>query len=389
MKIALIGVGQGGGKITEAFIRYQQETNEAAIQEAIAVNTASADLRGLELVPAENRVLVGQADVRGNGVGADNELGAEVLSNDIEEVQNAIQSIRLHEIDAFLIVAALGGGTGSGGAPVIAEHLSEVYETPVYGLGVLPGRNEGAIYSLNAARSFKTFVDSVDNLFLFDNGAWSSSGETIEEGFERINEELVTRYSLLFNAGEAVTKEDVGESVVDASEIMNTLDSGGISSIGYASESVEDEINTGIISRLRGDPKPDKTNLTNRLTSLTRRATLGRLTLPAEVESAERALVVTSGHPRFLGRKGLERSRKWIEDETGSMEVRGGDYPIPEAKSVGTIVLLSGLSDIPRIKELQQVAIEAQKRQKEISQGSEQRLKELVQDQEDDIESLF
>jgi len=76
--------------------------------------------------------------------------------------------VAVHEIDAFLVVAGLGGGTGSGGAPVIARHLKRIHTEPVYGLGILPGSDEGGIYTLNAARSLKTFVDEVDNLMLFD-----------------------------------------------------------------------------------------------------------------------------------------------------------------------------------------------------------------------------
>ncbi|MFB6186953.1 MAG: cell division protein, partial [Halobacteriaceae archaeon] len=81
-----------------------------------------ADLMGLEHVPADNRVLIGQARVKGHGVGADNELGAEIAEEDQDEIMGAIDNIPVHEIDAFLIIAGLGGGTGSGGAPVLAKH---------------------------------------------------------------------------------------------------------------------------------------------------------------------------------------------------------------------------------------------------------------------------
>src|SRR6056297_4223089 len=178
MKLAMIGFGQAGGKIVDKFVEYDRRTGAGVVRSAIAVNTAKADLAGLDNVPQENRVLIGQARVKGHGVGADNELGAEVAEEDIDEVQNAIDQVAVHEIDAFLIVAGMGGGTGSGGAPVIAKHLKRIYTEPVYGLGILPGSDEGGIYTLNAARSFQTFVREVDNLMLFDNDAWRSSGES-------------------------------------------------------------------------------------------------------------------------------------------------------------------------------------------------------------------
>ncbi|MFT4881102.1 MAG: cell division GTPase FtsZ, partial [Salinirussus sp.] len=172
MKLAMIGFGQAGGKIVDKFLEYDQRTGSQVVRSAVAVNTAKADLLGLEQIPQENRVLIGQARVKGHGVGADNELGAEIAEEDIDEIQGAIDSIPVHEVDAFLIVAGLGGGTGSGGSPVVAKHLKRIYTEPVYGLGVLPGSDEGGIYTLNAARSFQTFVREVDNLLVFDNDAW-------------------------------------------------------------------------------------------------------------------------------------------------------------------------------------------------------------------------
>jgi hypothetical protein len=149
---------------------------------------------GLEHIAEDQRVLIGQSRVKGHGVGADNELGAEIAEEDIDEVQGAIDSIPVHEVDAFLVVAGLGGGTGSGGAPVLAKHLKRIYTEPVYGLGILPGSDEGGIYTLNAARSFQTFVREVDNLMVFDNDAWRKTGESVQGGYEEINEEIVRRF---------------------------------------------------------------------------------------------------------------------------------------------------------------------------------------------------
>jgi cell division GTPase FtsZ len=388
----MIGFGQAGGKIVDKFIEYDERTNSGIVRSAVAVNTAKADLMGLEKVPKENRVLIGQARVKGHGVGADNELGAEIAEEDIDEVQGAIDSIPVHEIDAFLVVAALGGGTGSGGAPVLAKHLKRIYTEPVYGLGVLPSGDEGGIYTLNAARSFQTFVREVDNLLVFDNDAWRQSGESVEGGYDQINDEIVRRFGVLFGAGEVQAGDEVAESVVDSSEIINTLSGGGVSTVGYATEEVQ-RSDGGLLSRFKGgddggDEGMEAANTTNRVTSLVRKATLGRLTLPCEIKGAERALLVMAGPPKHINRKGMERGRKWLEEETGSMEVRGGDYPLDEPY-VASAVLLSGVTDVPRIKELQQVAIEAQDNIEEIREESEKELEKLVEDDEDELDPLF
>ncbi|QSG03738.1 tubulin/FtsZ family protein [Natranaeroarchaeum sulfidigenes] len=393
MKLAMIGFGQAGGKIVDKFLEYDDRTGSGIVRSAVAVNTAKADLMGLDRIPQENRVLIGQSRVKGHGVGADNELGAEIAEEDIDEVQGAIDAIPVHEVDAFLIVAGMGGGTGSGGAPVLAKHLKRIYTEPVYGLGVLPGSDEGGIYTLNAARSFQTFVREVDNLMVFDNDSWRQSGESVESGYAEINDEIVRRFGILFGAGEINQGDEVAESVVDSSEIINTLSGGGVSTVGYAREEVDKtgSDDGGLLSRFTGgdEPEIDTAHTTNRITSLVRKAALGRLTLPCEIEGSERALLVLSGPPQHLNRKGIERGRKWLEEQTGSMEVRGGDYPVPESNFVASVILLAGVSNVPRIKELQQVAIEAQDNIEDIRSESEENLESLVEDDEDELEPLF
>jgi cell division GTPase FtsZ len=387
MKLAMIGFGQAGGKVVDKFVEYDRRTGSGVVRSAIAVNTAKADLAGLENVPEENRVLIGQARVKGHGVGADNELGADIAEEDIDEVQGAIDQVPVHEIDAFLVVAGMGGGTGSGGAPVLANHLKRIYTEPVYGLGILPAQDEGGIYTLNAARSFKTFVDEVDNLLVFDNDAWRETGESVRGGYDRINEEIVRRFGILFSAGEVREGDTVAESVVDSSEIINTLSCGGVSTVGYATETVE-TANDGLLGRF-SDADLDATETTNRITSLVRKAALGRLTLPCEVRSTDRSLVVVSGPQDHLNRKGIERGRKWLENETASMEVRGGDYPVGDTENVAAVTLLSGVTDVPRIKALQEVAVETQDNIDDIQDESEENLKRLVQDEAGELEALF
>ncbi|MFC7316634.1 tubulin/FtsZ family protein [Halomarina halobia] len=391
MKLAMVGFGQAGGKILDKFLEYDRRNGSDIVRAALAVNTAKADLVGLENVPEENRVLIGQSRVKGHGVGADNELGSEVAEEDIDELVAAMDDVPAHEVDAFLIIAGLGGGSGSGGGPVLARHLKRIYTEPVYALGILPSADEGGIYTLNAARSFETYVRECDHLLVFDNDAWRRSGESVQAGYDGINEEIVTRFGLLFGAGEVERGGEVAESVVDSSEIINTLAGGGVSTVGYASETIERQ-DAGLLSRLRGNGASDDLDAaktTNRITSLVRKAALGRLTLPCEIEGTERALLVLSGPSHYLNRKGIERGRKWLEEQTGSMEVRGGDYPIRDADFVAAVVLLAGVTNVPRIKELQRVAIETRENIEEIRAGSDANLQELIADEEDELEPLF
>jgi cell division GTPase FtsZ len=392
MKLALIGFGQAGGKIVDEFVAYERRAGLDIFSAPLAVNTATTDLHGLDHVPTDNRVLVGQARVKGHGVGADNELGAEIAEQDIDEIQSALDGIPVHEVDAFLIVAGLGGGTGSGGAPVLARHLKRIYTEPVFGLGVLPAKDEGGIYTLNAARSFQTFVRESDNVLVFDNDAWRKTGESMRGGYEAINREIVRRFGMLFGAGETVGNDRVAESVVDSSEVINTLAGGGVSTVGYATDSVETTDGGGLFSRVDhrgGTDALDETNATNRITSLVRKAALGRLTLPCDLSGTERSLLVVGGPPDHLTRKGIERGRSWLEEETGSMEVRGGDYPLPDSETVAGAVLFSGVHKVPRIRELQRVAIEARENIDRLQAESEDNLDRLLDDGAEELSPLY
>jgi hypothetical protein len=70
------------------------------------------------------------------------------------------------------------------------------------------------------------------------------------------------------------------------------------------------------------------------------------------------------------------------------MEVPDGDYPRRGEGTVASLVLLGGVTNVPRVKELQQVAIEAQQNLGEITDENEGRFSELM-DSEGELESLF
>jgi cell division GTPase FtsZ len=373
MRVFVIGYGQAGGRVADGFLEFAKRTGQNFIVRALAINTARSDLIGLKNIPMEDRILVGEAITKGHGIGADNELGARVATDDIYTIQSEIDKRGSHQVDAFLIVAGLGGGTGSGGAPVLARRLKKLYEEPVYGLGILPAKDEGSLNSLNAVRSLLTFVNEVDNLFLFDNDAWKKGGESVKEAFEEINEEIVRRFGILFGAGES---NEVGQMVVDAAETINTLKGGGISTIGYATEEIASE---GGLKRLFGKKQSlEKLDTVTRISSLVRRAVAGRLTIPCDVSTAERALIIAAGPPKELSRKGIEKSKMRIEEIISGKEVRGGDFPLVKSNHVSMVVLFSGVSNVPRIKELQEIGADAQEKIREVTVEKEKDFRELM-----------
>ncbi|MDK2916985.1 MAG: tubulin-like protein CetZ [Euryarchaeota archaeon] len=361
MRVFFIGFGQAGGKIVDMFIE-QDKRMQTQNFRGIAVNTARTDLMGLKNIELKDRLLIGQTVVKGHGVGTDNVTGARVTADEIDAIINAIDSRGTHDIDAFVIVAGLGGGTGSGGSPVLARHLKRIYREPVYAIGILPAPEEGRLYSYNAARSLSTLVNEADNTFIFDNSAWKNEGESVKDAYNRLNDEIVRRFGVLFRAGE-VGRGGVGEMVVDSSEIINTLRGGGISSVGYAiSEKISPRTkqSQGLLSGLIRKKEKTEEVLTGedksaKIIALVRRAMLGRLTLPCDYSTAERGLVLLAGPPEEMDRKGVEKSKSWVEENIAGVEVRGGDYPV-QSDYIAAVVVLATIGNAPRITELLEIA---------------------------------
>jgi cell division GTPase FtsZ len=161
----------------------------------------------------------------------------------------------------------------------------------------------------------------------------------------------------------------VGEMVVDSSEIINTLRGGGITSVGYAISEVmskQTKKKRGIIRNIKdkfGKKREANEEVllgedkTAKIVSLVRRAMLGRLTLPCDYSTAERALVLLAGPPDEMDRKGVEKAKSWVEENIAGVEVRGGDYPV-NSEYVAAVVMLATVGNAPRIKELLDIAKE-------------------------------
>jgi cell division GTPase FtsZ len=393
MNFAAIGFGNAGGKIIDRFVEFEQESGRSLMTDALAVNSAEIDLAKLNVIPPDRRLLIGQTDeqVKGRGVGANPELGADITRLDLTEIERQLDEVPVHDTDGFLIVTGLGGGTGSGGAPVLAERLGEIYEEPVYGLGVLPSEDEGGRPSLNAARSLQTFADATDNLMLFDNNAWRQTQGSVAAGYEKTNWEIARRFVTLLAAGE-IDGSQVSESAMDGSDIRRTLAPGGISTIAYNQAKLEQTTREqqGLLGRFRsnGEHHPDDGDLAMKIHGLVRKSVQSRLTCPADISSAERALIVVSGPPREVSQKGLQRARQWLERETGSVEVLAGDDPRTDADALSVAVLLSNVTEVPRVDELQEQAVTAKESTEKQAEKRDDEIDELLTDEDGKLDPL-
>jgi len=368
MKFALVGVGGAGGRLVEQFRRAEKETGRSFSKGSLlAFDTQKAAFEQYSEIPLDRHVLLGDlhSGIRGEGVGGDVDLAADVARQDDDEIYREFDKLDVHNLDAVVVAAGLGGGTGGGAGPVIVDRLKTITENPVYGLGVLPDRSEPDQQALNAARSLQSFVRISDGVVLFDNDSWHNSDKQgpLADRYGELNRLHATRFLSVFALGELDSAE-IAENTLDSSDIFRTLTTGGVASIGYAS--TELDVNSGFFSRLlsklrNGEKKYETEGRTvaMRTNDLIKRAATRQLTLPCSIASADRALIVLSGPPEECSRKGFESGRHWLEEETGAVEVFAGDEPRPDASSVSAAILFSNVTEVPRIDELQRRAVAA------------------------------
>src|SRR5690625_4632595 len=111
--IKVIGVGGGGNNAVNRMIEHGVEGVEF-----IAVNT---DAQALNMSKAETKLQIGEKLTRGLGAGANPEIGKKAAEESKEQIEQSLQGA-----DMVFVTAGMGGGTGTGAAPVIAQISKEL-----------------------------------------------------------------------------------------------------------------------------------------------------------------------------------------------------------------------------------------------------------------------
>ena len=128
-KIKLFGIGGAGNNI----LRRLYNRNISGV-ETIALNTDAIHLNGTK---AHSRSVIGATITQGRGTGGDAHLGRRCVECDEENIKKKIDGA-----DMVFIIAGMGGGTGTGSAPVVAQYAKED-DALVVGVAVLPFKEEG------------------------------------------------------------------------------------------------------------------------------------------------------------------------------------------------------------------------------------------------------
>ncbi|MFA6106568.1 MAG: cell division protein FtsZ [Patescibacteria group bacterium] len=154
-KIKVIGVGGGGGSVVNRMV-------DAGVKgvEFIAVNT---DVQALHYNKASKKLHIGKAVTRGLGAGMNPELGR----NAAEESQNEIRDL-LKDSDMVFITCGLGGGTGTGAAPIVAELAKDIGALTI-AVVTKPFAFEGSQRKNIAERGLSELIDKVDTIITIPN----------------------------------------------------------------------------------------------------------------------------------------------------------------------------------------------------------------------------
>ncbi|NLO89282.1 MAG: cell division protein FtsZ [Clostridia bacterium] len=154
-KIKVIGVGGGGSNAVNRMI----EANLQGV-EFICINT---DVQALMLSKAENKLQIGAKLTRGLGAGADPEIGRKAAEESKEEINQNLQGA-----DMVFVTAGMGGGTGTGAAPIVAEIAKELGALTV-GVVTRPFTFEGRKRAEQAEQGIQELKDKVDTLIVIPN----------------------------------------------------------------------------------------------------------------------------------------------------------------------------------------------------------------------------
>ena len=153
--IKVVGVGGGGSNAVSRMV----EAGVAGV-EFVAVNT---DAQALLMIEADVKIHIGARATRGLGAGADPRVGVEAAQESRDELKEALKGA-----DMVFVTAGEGGGTGTGGAPVIAEIGREIGALTV-GVVTRPFGFEGRLRADQAEQGVQTLRENVDTLIVIEN----------------------------------------------------------------------------------------------------------------------------------------------------------------------------------------------------------------------------
>lgn len=222
--IKVIGVGGGGGNAVE----YMYDKGICDVDFVIC----NTDYQALKNSPIPNKVQLGKALTEGHGAGNNPLMGEKSAQESLEDIEVLLKK----NTKMVFITAAMGGGTGTGAAPVIAKLAKDMGILTV-GIVSVPARFEGPKRLDQARDGLRKLKDHVDCLIVIDNEKIKSiyGSQTISAAFAKANDVLNIAAK---GIAEIITLP--GYINVDFADVRTVMTDSGVAIMGAAQASGED-----------------------------------------------------------------------------------------------------------------------------------------------------
>jgi len=216
--IKVIGVGGGGGNAVNHMYRLGIKGVDFLI--------CNTDLQALEASPVPNKMQLGPSLTEGRGAGSLPEIGKNAATENIDEIREYLSK----EAKMVFITAGMGGGTGTGAAPVIAQIAREMGILTV-GIVTVPFNFEGRKRRIQAEEGLEAMRRSVDTLLVINNERLRevTGNLSFSEAFAKADDILATAAK-----GIAEVIEITGAINVDFNDVNTVMRNSGVAIMGSA-----------------------------------------------------------------------------------------------------------------------------------------------------------
>src|SRR5687767_2374278 len=232
--IKVIGIGGGGSNAVNHM--YSQNI------EGVNFITCNTDAQALANSRIPNRIQLGPHLTQGLGAGANPEIGRQATEESLEELKSILE---VNTKMAF-VTAGMGGGTGTGGAPIISKICKELGILTV-GIVTTPFSYEGRKRQMQAEEGIKVMKEYVDTLLVISNDKLRHQFGNLKmkEAFNRADNVLAT-------AAKCITDviNSTGQINVDFADVCTVMRNGGVAILGSAACGGEDRAQRTIAEAL-------------------------------------------------------------------------------------------------------------------------------------------
>lgn len=228
-KITVIGCGGGGSNTIN---RIQQEGIKGA--RLIATNT---DAQHLLNINADKKILIGQKKTKGRGAGSVPKKGEEAALESQEGIKKTVENS-----DMVFITAGLGGGTGTGAAPVIAQAAQDEGALTI-GIVTTPFESEGQIRKTNAQAGLERLKETCDTVIVVPNDKLLQTAGNLP-----LNKAFKIADEVLMRSVKGITELITKRALVnlDFADIQTIMQDGGVAMIGLGESDTENRAQDSI-----------------------------------------------------------------------------------------------------------------------------------------------